>query len=160
MIIKVVIWSKKMAAELKSIAQAAVSYLFLMFLSFNVDLKLLGTGKIGVIVIIARPWRFRDRSSDWQVNYGIRTWSFHTTRRRRSWICGGCRSCSIAESSRNKYYLLLGSTTETNVLESGKREGKEKRRTNSCSWSCQIKSSVWSERKRQKTQTGRAAKKM
>ena len=64
MIIRVVIRSEEMAAELASIANATVSYLFFVSLSFNVELKLLGTGKIGVTVITARPWRIRDRNSD------------------------------------------------------------------------------------------------
>ena len=64
MIIKVVIGSQEMAAELASIAQEAVPYLFRAFLPFNLDLKLLWTGRIGVEVIEARPCRFCDRSSD------------------------------------------------------------------------------------------------
>ena len=55
MIIEVVIRSEEVTAELTNTTQAAVSYFNFMFLSFNVDLKLLGTGKIGVTVITARP---------------------------------------------------------------------------------------------------------
>ena len=83
-IIEVVIRSEEVAAELTNTAQTAVSHFNFVFLSFDVDLKLFWTGKIGVAVIAARPWRFRDRSSDGQVNYEIRTRSLTTTRRKRS----------------------------------------------------------------------------
>ena len=64
MIIEVVIRSEEVTAELTNTTQTAVSYFNFVFLSFDVDLKLLGTGKIGVTVITARPWRFSDRNSD------------------------------------------------------------------------------------------------
>ena len=79
-IIKVVIRSKEVAAELTNSAQAAVSHFNFVFLSFDVDLKLFWTGKICVAVITARPSRFCDRSSDRQVNDGNRTRGFGTVR--------------------------------------------------------------------------------
>ena len=56
--------SEEVAAELTNTTQAAVPYFNFVFLSFDVNLKLLWTGKIGVTVIAARPWRFGDRSLD------------------------------------------------------------------------------------------------
>ena len=67
-IIEVVIRSEEVAAELTNTTQAAVSHFNFVFLSFDVDLKLFWIGKIGVAVITARSWRFRDRISDRRVN--------------------------------------------------------------------------------------------
>ena len=64
LIIEVVIRREEVSAELTNTTQAAASYLNFVFLSFDVDLKLLWTGKIGVTVLTARPWSFSARSSD------------------------------------------------------------------------------------------------
>ena len=63
MIVEVVIGNKTGAAELTTTAWAAVPYLFLVFLTFRMDLKLFRTGKLGV-VFTTRSWSFRYRTSN------------------------------------------------------------------------------------------------
>ena len=171
MIIKVLIWSEEMTAELESIAQAAVSYLFLVFLSFNVELRLLGTGKIGVTVIIARPWRFRDRNSDWEVNDRVRSRNLHTTRRKQSWICGRFRSWSnvtafsVALDVRvvdEQVFSSSGINHENACVRKWWKKEKEKREEEltSVRGAAVPKCPCEAKEKRQMTQTTRAAKKM
>ena len=121
------------------------SHFNFVFLSFDVDSKLFWTGKIGVAVITAQPWRFCDRSSDRQVMTGIELWA-------SAWpgddgpepagVVGveatspPSLSLSMAESSTNTYFLLLESSTRISVLGSGEKRKKteKKRRTYSCLW--------------------------
>ena len=69
-------------------------------------------------------------------------------------------SLSMAESSMNRYFLLLGSTTEMSMLESGERRKKRERRTHSCSCISQTKRTGRTETKGQVTRTRQVAKNM
>ena len=158
------IWTAVMAAELTIIAQTAVSYLFLCFCPYMWTWKCLRLEKLVFQEKQARPWRFRDRRSDWKIIYGVRNWSFDTTRCRR--VVGveatslPSPSLSMAESSTNRYFLLLGSTTEMSVLESDEKKRKRVKKNSLAFVVKPGKKIVRSERKLKTTQTGRAAKKM
>ena len=81
-----------MAAELTTAAQVAVPHIYFVFLTFQVSLKLFGTGEIRVTGITTRPWRFLDRSYDGQFNHGNRARGPNTIGRRRSRTSGRCGS--------------------------------------------------------------------
>ena len=69
-IVEVVIRSKTVAAELATIGQAAVSNFDFVFLTFQVNLKLFWTRKVGIASITTRPRRFRDRAPNREVDDG------------------------------------------------------------------------------------------
>ena len=84
MIIKVVTRGEAVAAKLTTTAKAAVSNLYLVFLAFNVGLKLLRTREVRVTGVTTRPGRFRSRRLDRQVDDRNRTRGFDRDRRRQS----------------------------------------------------------------------------
>ena len=62
MIVEVVIRSGTMATELTTTAQAAISYFHFVFLTFQMNLKLFWTRKVGIALLVTRPSRLRDRA--------------------------------------------------------------------------------------------------